>query len=90
MGPLMGKPLQKLIPLSRPLNAISPQRELRMKYEVVEPILTYRQASDLVGSTPCYGLGNTYGPSHGLGNTYGPIGPITMNLCIVDLLQRPT
>ena len=33
MGPLMGKPLQKLIPLSRPLNAISPQRELRMKYE---------------------------------------------------------
>ena len=64
----------------------SAKPELRMKYEVVEPIPTYRQASDLVGKTPCYGHGNSYGPSHGLGNTYGPIGPITMTLCIVVLL----
>ena len=30
----------------------STQCELELKYEVVEPILTYRQASDLVGKTP--------------------------------------
>ena len=30
----------------------SAKPELRMKYEVVEPIPTYRQASDLVGKTP--------------------------------------
>ena len=70
---------------------LSPEATLcnrpRVNYEVVErPILTNRQASDIVGKTPCYGHGNMYGPRHGLGNTYGPIAPITMNLCIVGPL----